>query len=184
MRQYERRLPHWDVIDQALFVTFRLYGSLPNNRVFPPERQTNSGRAFVAMDRLLDSGVSGPLLMRQPEIAELVVTALRDGECKFKRYELHAFVVMPNHVHILVTPSVTSSRWLGPMKGFISHQANKLMCTHGKPFWQEESYDHLVRSNVEFERIRRYLEGNPVTAGLVGTAEEFRWSSARKTEAG
>ncbi len=107
-----------------------------------------------------------------------------DGERSSERYELHAFVVMPNHVHILVTPSVTSSQWLGPMKGFISHQANKLMGTHGKPFWQEESYDHLVRSNVEFERIRRYIEGNPVTAGFVSTAEEFRWSSAWKPEAG
>ncbi len=184
MRQYERRLPHWDVINQAIFVTFRLHGSLPTNRVFPPEGQTNSGKAFVAMDRLLDSGTSGPLLLRQPEIAKLVVAALRDGACRFHRYQLHAFVVMPNHVHILITPSVTSSQWLGPMKGFISHQANKLMGTHGKPFWQEESYDHLVRSNVEFERIRRYIERNPVTAGLVETAEEFRWSSASKTVAG
>jgi len=59
MRSYERRLPHWDTVGQALFVTFRLHGSLPANRVFPPERLRN-GRAFAAMDRLLDSNRSGP----------------------------------------------------------------------------------------------------------------------------
>src|SRR5438094_685915 len=52
MQHYQRRLPHWDTIDQPLFVTFRLHGSLPAHRVFPSE--TQSGKAFVIMDRLLD----------------------------------------------------------------------------------------------------------------------------------
>ena len=55
-------------VDQPLFVTFRLYGSLPAHRVFPPDAQ--SGKAFVAMDRLLDRAISGPLYLRRPEIAE------------------------------------------------------------------------------------------------------------------
>jgi len=53
MQAYERRLPHWDTVGQAMFVTFRLHGSLPASRVFPPERLRN-GRAFAAMDKLLD----------------------------------------------------------------------------------------------------------------------------------
>jgi len=48
----------------------------------------------------------------------------------------------------------------------------------GKPFWQDESYDHLVRHEREFEKIRRYIEENPVRAGLVSEASEYRWSSA------
>jgi hypothetical protein len=48
----------------------------------------------------------------------------------------------------------------------------------GSPFWQEESYDHCVRNDREFERIRAYIEENPVRAGLAGEAAEFRWSSA------
>src|ERR671939_132961 len=56
MRHYERRLPHWDTVDQPLFVTFRLHGSLPAHRVFPPDSLASSGKAFVAMDRLLDRG--------------------------------------------------------------------------------------------------------------------------------
>ena len=79
MRHYERRLPHWDVVDQPVFVTFRLHSSLPAHRVFPPASLTGSGKALVAMDRLLDEGASGPLYLRVPEIAEMVVSALLDG---------------------------------------------------------------------------------------------------------
>ena len=59
MHHYERRLPHWDVVGQPLFVTFRLHDSLPASRVFPPEGLT-TGKAFVAMDRILDTAQAGP----------------------------------------------------------------------------------------------------------------------------
>ena len=174
---YERRLPHWNVVGQPMFVTFRLADSLPANRTFPPATVT-SGEAFVAIDRLLDSGASGPLFFRQARIAALVVAALRDGEDRFHRYELHSFVVMPNHVHLLVTPHVDSIKWLGPMKGFTAFQANRLLARRGKPFWQDESYDHLVRTEDEFQRVRGYIENSPVKAGPVVAPELFRWSSA------
>jgi putative transposase len=182
MQHYERRLPHWDVVGRPLFVTFRLHGGLPASRVFPPERMC-SGKAFVAMDRILDRARNGPLFLRQPEIADMVVVALRDGEERFRRYQLHSFVVMPNHVHLLVTPQVVATRWLGPLKGFTSFRANQILGRSGGHFWQDESYDHLVKSGEEFDRIRKYIELNPVTAGLVATAEDFPWSSARHTEA-
>jgi putative DNA methylase len=130
------------------------------------------------MDRLLDHGATGPLYLSRQEIAKLVVDALQVGDHKLQRYQLHAFVVMPNHAHILVTPKVTSSRWLGPLKGFTAYRANELLGSHGQTFWQDESYDHLVRSEGEFDRIRAYIEENPVTAGLVSEAEQYRWSSA------
>ena len=141
--------------------------------VFPPV-------VFFAPEPLiLGGGLSGPRFLQRPEIAELVMHALLCGESRFHRYRLHAFVVMLNHVHLLVTPAVDSRRWLGPLKGFTSYRANEVMDTHGTPFWQDESYDRVVRSDVDFERIRRYIEQNPVAAGLVASAEEFRWSSAR-----
>ena len=90
---------------------------------------------------------------------------------------LHAFVVMPNHVHMLVESSTIASRWLGALKGFTGHCANGLLGLHGR-FWQEESYDHLVRNDDEFDRVRRYIENNPVVAGLATTPEEYPWSSA------
>jgi putative transposase len=54
----------------------------------------------------------------------------------------------------------------------------------GRPFWQEESYDRLVRDEQEFERVRSYVENNPVRAGLVRRAEEFQWSSAKGGDRG
>ena len=99
-----------------MFVTFRLAGSLPENRVFPPAR-CSSGQAFVAMDRLLDRATEGPVFLRQQEIAQIVIDAIRDGEARFHRYQLHAFVAMPNHVHLLVTPNVTADQCWGRSKG-------------------------------------------------------------------
>jgi len=130
------------------------------------------------MDRLLDRGASGPLHLRRPKIAELVVEALQGGDRRFHRYQLHAFVVMPNHVHLLVTPKVVATRWLAPLKGFTAYRANELLGSHGQAFWQDESYDHLVRSEAQFDRIRAYIEENPVTAGLVAEAHQYPWSSA------
>jgi putative transposase len=155
MRHYERRLPHWDVVGRPLFVTFRLHGSLPASRIFPPER-LQAGKAFVAMDRILDRSRDGPLFLRQPEIADMVVASLRDGEQRFQRYQLHSFVVMPNHVHLLVTPRVAATRWLGPLKGFTSYRANQILGRQG-PFWQDESYDHVVKSGEEFDRTKKYM---------------------------
>src|SRR5262249_46563810 len=113
-----------------------------------------------------------PLYLRRPEIARLVVAALRDGQHRFYRYQLHSFVVMPNHVHMLVTSKVVATRWLGPLKGFTGHEAKRIL-GRGGPFWQDESYDHVVRSDGEFERIRAYIESNPVAAGLVAAPAEF-----------
>ena len=105
-----------------MFVTFRLHGSLPVNRRFPNARLT-SGQAFVALDRLLDRAKTGPFFLRQPEIASMFIRALFDGQDRFERYEVHAFVVMSNHVHLLVTPHVPARVWLGSLKGYTGHEA-------------------------------------------------------------
>ena len=165
-----------------MFVTFRLHGSLPRGRSFRPDLLTSNGAALAAMDRLLDTARSGPFALRRPEIASMVVAAIRAGDSEFDRYRLHAYVVMPNHVHLLVTPAVPSPSWLGPLKGFTAHEANCILGTAGSRFWQDESYDHLVREG-EFQRIRRYIEWNPVKAGLAASPQEFSWSSAAETDA-
>jgi REP element-mobilizing transposase RayT len=129
------------------------------------------------MDRVLDMATSGPRFVERDDIAGLVAKALEKGDHQFQRYHLHSFVIMPNHVRLLVTPRVAATRWLGPLKGFTAHRANQILRRHGA-FWQDESYDHLVRSEAEFRRIRMYIENNPLKAGLVSEAERFRWSSA------
>jgi len=71
-----------------------------------------------------------------------------------------------------------AGKWLAPLKGFTAYRANELLGRHGQAFWQDESYDHLVRSELEFARIRSYIEENPVKAGLVSEASLYPWSSA------
>jgi len=85
---------------------------------------------------------------------------------------------MVNHVHILIYPKCTLSRITKSIKNFSARQANAILGCTGQPFWQDESYDHWVRGPEEMEKIVRYIEGNPVTAGLVKRPEDWRWSSA------
>ncbi len=94
-------------------------------------------------------------------------------------YKLYSYVVMPNHVHMLITPLIEASVLMHSLKRFTARQANRMLGLTGRPFWQSESYDRLVRDRTEFERIASYIERNPVTAGLVTGPEEFPWSSAR-----
>jgi putative transposase len=175
-----RRLPHFAVIGQPLFVTFRLRDSLPTSRPFPAPTLT-SGKAFLVMDRLLDEARRGPTFLRKHPIAELVVASLHYG-AKIEHYDLHSWVIMPNHVHLLLTPLVSVSKLLGSLKAATARRANVLLQRTGQPFWQDESYDHLVRNGDEFQRIQRYIENNPVRAGLSGMPREYLWSSARWRE--
>jgi REP element-mobilizing transposase RayT len=131
------------------------------------------------MDRLLDTVRSGPFHLRHPETAGMVDSAIRYRDSATGHYRLHAYVVMPNHVHMLITPHIGISVLMQSLKRFTARQANRMLSRAGEPFWQEESYDRLVRNQMEFERIASYIEMNPVTAGLVATSELFPWSSAR-----
>jgi putative DNA methylase len=66
------------------------------------------------------------------------------------------------------------------LKGGTAREANKRLGVAGVPFWQRESYDHWARNEEEFQRIVAYIENNPVKAGLVAKASDYRWSSARR----
>ncbi len=174
-----RRLPHYYATGQPVFLTWRLHGSLPAGRVFPAEAIT-SGKAFLVMDRLLDGGRSGPLYLKRPDMANLVMEALRFRERERGEYRLHAWVVMANHVHILITPQVLICQIMQSLKRSTAREGNRFLGLTGQPFWQEESFDRLVRNDAEFERIARYIEMNPVSAGLVQAPELFLWSSANR----
>ena len=177
MPMSQRHLPHLYVMGQPLFVTFRLHGSLPPGREFPKDSMS-SGKAFVYMDRLLDNNRSSPMHLQSPGVAQCVVDEIQQGGSG--SYTLHAWVVMPNHVHLLITPRTDVPNLLQKLKGATARQANRLLSRTGTCFWQEESYDHLVRNTLELGRIENYIIQNPVQAGLVRSAEEYRWSSAWK----
>jgi putative transposase len=174
---HRRRLPHWQPSDKPLFLTWHLHGSLPRHR-FPPPASPSAGQAFVWMDRYLDQARSGPTWLIREEIAHVVVDAIQYAGSILGYCDLHAYVVMANHVHLLVEPRVSPSKFLQSVKGFSARQANWILNRSGQPLWQSESFDHWVRDERELERVRQYIENNPVRAGLVTQAEEYRWSSA------
>jgi REP element-mobilizing transposase RayT len=137
----------------------------------------NSGQAFVWMDRFLDTSTSGPQYLRQPVIAQMVVDAIRRG-VTLGHYRLDAYVVMANHVHLLIVPGIPVSRLLKSLKGYTAREANRCLGRTGEAFWQAESYDHWARDEREWARIKAYIEDNPVKAGLVKSAAGYQWSSA------
>ena len=85
---------------------------------------------------------------------------------------VHSCVVMPNHVHLLLTPKIDLPKIMHSLKRYTGRRANQLLGIEG-PFWQAESYDHLVKNAEEFRKIKRYIEWNPVTAGLVARPGQF-----------
>jgi putative transposase len=174
-----RRLPHIYPQGRWLFLTWHLYGSLPQGK-YPPSAHASAGRAFVWMDRYLDRAQSGPRFLQQESIARLVMDCLLRGS-ELGHYQLGAFSIMANHVHALVLPQIPPSLLLKSLKGYSAHEANRLLGRTGEPFWQRETYDHWVRDHAEWQRIAAYIENNPVKAGLVLRAEDYHWSSAHET---
>ena len=172
-----RRLPHQYPEGRALFLTWHLHGSVPASR-FPTPHNLSAGQAFVWIDRYLDTTQTGPLWLKREEIARLVAEAIHHSAQQLRHYDLEAYVVMANHVHLLVWLRVPVPKLLHSLKGYSAREANKILGRTGQPFWQKESYDHWVRGAEELERIRRYIEGNPVKAGLVSRAQDYPWSSA------
>jgi putative transposase len=172
-----RHLPHVYIEGADLFLTWHLHGSIPHNR-YPGPTAMTAAQAFAWMDRVLDQGKVGPLWLKRDEVEKVVVDSLHYAEEVLKQFDLHAYVVMANHVHMLVTPCVDPRKFMQSVKGYAAREANKILDRTGEPFWQSESYDHWVRTDEEFEKIRRYIEEDPVKAGLVMRAEDFRWSSA------
>ena len=176
MPYYERRLPHWDPEDAAIFITWRLYGSFP--KPAPEWDRLPPGKRFVAEDEALARLGTGPHHLRHPAIAELVAKSIKYGSDTLNLYELHSWVIMPNHVHILIYPAASIPRITGAIKTYSAKHANLILGRTGQPFWALESLDRWIRGPEEFERTVQYIEYNPVKAGIVKTPEEYRWSSA------
>jgi len=139
-----------------------------------------SMESFQTLDRLLDETRTGARYLAIPAVADAVTESIRHCAAVMNQYELHAFAVMPNHVHLLITPNDSLPRILKSLKGFTARRANALLARSGKTFWLAESFDHLVRDHWEFEAIRRYIEENPIRAMLVSQADDYLWSSANK----
>jgi len=106
-------------------------------------------------------------------VAECVSRVLLSGVSPWGFYELLAWVVMANHVHVLLRPRIPLRKALMNIKSASARAANAALGRKGEPFWQNESYDHWVRDDHERRSIIRYIHFNPVTAGLVIHSEEW-----------
>jgi REP element-mobilizing transposase RayT len=99
------------------------------------------------------------------------------SESGLRRFYLHEYVVMPNHVHVLLTPVDELSKITQGIKGTSAREANLILGRVGQVFWQDETYDHFCRDAREFDNIREYIALNPIRAGLVARPEAWPWSS-------
>lgn len=145
-------------------------------------------RYFEKWEGHLDKAGFGPRWLSQPEIANIVKEALhyRDG----KVFDLHTYSIMSNHVHVVLEPLGRSEchcdlparpeyhsdlhKIMQSLKRHTARQANIILGREGA-FWQDESYDRVIRDNDEYIRTVNYVLENPVKAGLVLKWEDWRW---------
>ena len=169
-------LPHFDAAEAIQAVTFRLADSLPRDGTLPRLHDASAVRRVI--DAALDRG-HGCCALRDPRIGQLVENALLHGNGR--RYRLYAWVVMPNHVHTLLAtkPESTLSQALHGWKSFTAGAANRVLGRSGR-FWQPDYFDRLIRNEAHFHRVLRYIEDNPVKAGLVDRPEDWPFGSARR----
>jgi REP element-mobilizing transposase RayT len=174
---YRRNLPHWRQAGVKYFVTFRLADSLPTQKVAalkeekerwlalnPPPHKESQIKEYhrnfsLPIHEWLDAGY-GSCVLAHPEIFRLVESVL--NFFNQQRYVLGEYVVMPNHVHALVSPLANHDldRILHSWKSFSANQINKRSGSRG-PVWHRESFDHIVRSVGQLDRIERYIRDNP-----------------------
>jgi REP element-mobilizing transposase RayT len=180
--KHTRDLPHWEQNDVWCFLTWRLADSLPqaklqefqhaklawlnlHPRPWTDEIEAEYHDRFAAqIDEGLDRG-TGSCLLRDPRNAKIVADALLHFDKE--RYELDAFVVMPNHVHALVKlfSEHPLEQIMKSWKGFTAQMINRRESRTG-PVWQSEYWDRLVRTPEHFAKYAEYIALNPTKAGL------------------
>ncbi|GAB5406119.1 MAG: transposase [Aureliella sp.] len=183
--------PHWSQAGAIVFITFRTHDSIPRevldrwerekqdwmrrlghdehwSKALPfltVEKQRQFKRQFSRVREDFLDTCQGRCLLRRPELTSIVVDALFhfDGE----RYRLGDFVVMPNHCHLLVAfanaemMKTQTDSWLH----YTAYRINQTIGKKGK-FWQQEPFDHLIRSPEQYSYLRKYIADNPAKAGL------------------
>lgn len=182
-------LPHFD--DEYLLqsITFRLHDSLPKAVVErltrdlatqPIEKRADEKRRRI--DALIDSG-HGCCVLRHPAVAKMLEDGLLLGDRV--KYRLLAWVIMPNHVHVLIhpLPGISLGKIVQSWKSFSARWINSHALQLGltaplEPVWQREYWDRFIRDEAHYLWTKSYIHDNPVKAGLVGDCHQWRWSSA------
>jgi REP element-mobilizing transposase RayT len=172
-------LPHRDAPGLTQFVTFHLADSFPAALRSEWEallKIEDDRERRLQLENYLDGG-RGECHLRRADIAKLVEDAFRFHHAQW--YDLIAWVVMPNHVHLLLKVGDTSlSKIVKELKRYPAREANKILQRQGA-FWTEDYFDTYMRDSGHELKTRRYIENNPVKALLAREPNEWPWSSAR-----
>ncbi len=176
-------LPHWEAGETAQSITFRLADGLPSAILESWEAELRHLSEDAAntkrrkrIEAALDRG-HGAAHLLDPRVATVVEHAFLhfDGE----RYRLHAWSVMPNHVHVIATPLLDNAlaAIVHSWKSFTAKKANAILGREGA-FWSREYFDRAVRDDRHYVNAVAYVEQNPVQARLCSAPEQWRFSSA------
>jgi len=198
---YKRNLPHYQVENGIYAITFRLAGTLPKHVIdeLKQDKQTYTetldklkfnekaeykkefGRNYYQkFDKYLNSVNVAPHWLTNPDIAGTIIDVLRFNDKK--KYTLIAFCIMPNHVHLIISPMskdtdnlFSLSEIMHSIKTYSAKKCNEILSRTGQ-FWHHESYDHLIRDYDDFSYHLKYIWDNPLKAGLVINPEDWKYS--------
>ncbi len=186
---FERNLPHFHPKGETYFITFRLYGTLPNHiikeleveNIKDSEKAQKNSELIEKLyssnfEKYLDKAKLGNKFLEIPEIATIICDSMHHLD--YKEYTLICYTVMPNHVHFVfdhIFEGRNISDIMKSIKGYSAYKANKILNREG-PFWHHENYDRIVRNQKELENTISYVLENPVKAGLIKDWEKWPYS--------
>ena len=193
--------PHWSQAGAMVFITFRTHDSIPREVIdrwelqkqewlqtrgwqtgthwsvtvptLSEKERNDFQKTFERCRETFLDTCHGRCLLERPELAQVVANSLLhfDG----RRYHMGDFIVMPNHVHLLAvfsTPEAMKEQ-CGSWLHYTAVRINQVTNEKGK-FWQQEPFDHLVRSPEQYEFLRRYIADNPHKAGVKAGEYHYR----------
>ncbi len=176
-------LPHFDGRKVPQFITSHLFDSVPGSVLERWKRELNVSNSRAdqillqrRIEKYLDQGY-GQAFMKDHRVATMIQDVLLGSDNE--SYRLSAWVVMPNHVHMLATrfEDYTLADIMQSFKSLTSHKANKLLNRRGQ-FWMLDYFDRYIRNAEHFAKTMQYIENNPVKARLCKRPEDWPFSSA------
>jgi len=176
-------LPHLEVLGATQFLTWRLHDAIDPARWEVWQKMYGGDESARQIWREAEKHLDqhgGTAYFRRPELAHRVMAAIVSHHGK--ECEIQAAVVMPNHVHLVVTlrEDVEVSKFIGRIKGATSHEINQVLGRTG-PLWQSGYFDRLVRSADHLARCIKYVHWNPVKAKLAAHPSWYAHSTANST---
>lgn len=179
---YRGFLPHFDIGSRYQMITYRLNDSLPAEVLtYLREKESDNIEYRKKIEKLIDAGY-GSCLLKEPAVAEMII----ENWIFFdkKKYDLIAYVVMPNHVHVMIKMYLEAplSKIIHSWKSYTSKKFNSVLKNENKDIsdvkWEHDYWDRYIRDENHFVSAVDYIHNNPVKAGLCKLPEDWHYSSS------